>query len=123
MEEKHRNGLITVRYRPSIEDGRLCKIGWFKQGSNDECIIYPQKPIGAKTWPLFLEIRSHRVFREFIGLELEFQGYLTLNRHNGELRSAHITPVNLPLLATLVEKIVYQAGQISVVEIWQTTKT
>lgn len=116
-EEKHRNGLITVRYKPSMEENRLCKIGWFKEGGSGECIIYPNKPVGVKAWPLFLEIRSHRVFKEFIGLELEFQGYLTLNRHNGDLRSAHITPVNLPLLALLVERIIFQKGQMSIIDI------
>lgn len=116
-EEKHRNGLITVRYRPIMEEYRLSKIGWFKLGSNGESIIYPNKPVNERVWPLFLEVRSHRVFSEFIGLELEFQGYLTLNRINGELRSGHITPVNLPLLALLVERIIYQKGQMSIIDI------
>ena len=116
-EEKHRNGLINVRYRPKMEDNRLCKIGWFKLGNSGESIIYLTKPTGVTVYPLFLEIRSHRVFSEFIGEEIEFQGYLTLNRFNGEIRSAHVTPVNLPLLALLVEKIIYQKGQISIIDI------
>lgn len=113
MEEKHRNGIIKVLYRPEMENGKLSRIGWFKEGKNGESIIYPTKQNEDKIYPLYLEIRSHRTFKYFIGEEIELQGYLTINRINGEIRSGHITPVNLPLMGLLVEKIIFMEGKLS----------
>lgn len=112
MEEKYRNGIIKILYRPILENGKLCKIGWFKIGGNGETIVFPNKPEG-EVFPLYLEIRSHRIFKYFIGEEIEIHGYLTINRFNGEIRSGHITPVNLPLMGLLAEKIIFMEGKIS----------
>jgi hypothetical protein len=115
-EEKSRNGLITVRYSVQEHQGKLTKIGWFRLGTNEEVLIFRTKPEDQEVYPFYLEIRSHRVFKHFIGKEVEIQGFLTINHITGKIRSAHLTPCNLPLLDLCMDLLIYEKGKADVVQ-------
>lgn len=117
VEQKNRNGIIAVNYLVSEFNGKLSKIGFFRETGNREIIVFRTKPEEGEYFPLYLEIRAHRIFSKFIGQEIQFTGYLTVNRtEDGQIKSAHITPTNWPLMQLLYEQTLFSEGQKDILE-------
>lgn len=86
-------------------NNKLNRVGWGKLGSNGETIIFYDRP-EEEVFPIYLDLRSHNAMALFIGQELEFTGYLTLNIFDEKVRSGHITPVNIALLNHVKELLI-----------------